>query len=104
MVCGPALAAAGLGLGAFALVAHPAIAASPLWSHFVLRIITFLVFVVFVVWPVLSAGVDEHSELSRFATFPIRPVEFDIPQQATAGGNLKLSWTQTPGRGSSGRG
>lgn len=36
--------------------------------------------------------------------FPIRPVEFDIPQAATASGSLKLSWTQTPGRGSAGRG
>ncbi|MBI5544642.1 MAG: hypothetical protein HY901_12185 [Deltaproteobacteria bacterium] len=64
-----------LGLGAYALMAHPAVAASARWSRFLLRFIAFLVSVVFVVWPVLSAGVDEHSELSRFVTFPIRPIE-----------------------------
>ncbi len=35
---------------------------------------------------------------------PIEPVEFAIPKDATADGNLTLTWTQTPGRGSSGRG
>jgi len=32
------------------------------------------------------------------------PVEFDIPQQATAGGTLTLEWTRTPGLGGNGRG
>lgn len=68
----------GLGLGSYAVLSHPAIAASPRWSSFVLRLICFLVSTVFVVWPVLSAGVDEHSELSRFATFPIRPIELFV--------------------------
>jgi len=35
---------------------------------------------------------------------PIRPVEFDVPRAATAGGQLTLSWTQEPGRGGNGRG
>ncbi len=35
---------------------------------------------------------------------PIAPIEFDIPKEATKDGNLTLAWTQTPGRGSSGRG
>jgi hypothetical protein len=35
---------------------------------------------------------------------PIAPLEFDIPKEATVDGNLTLEWTQTPGRGSSGRG
>ena len=35
---------------------------------------------------------------------PIRPVEFDIPKSATAGGKLKLSWSAEPGRGGNGRG
>ncbi|HEY3452475.1 MAG TPA: hypothetical protein VGK67_39390 [Myxococcales bacterium] len=75
--------AAALGFGTYAIQAHPAIAASPLWSRFVLRLVTFLVFIVFVVWPVLSAGVDEHSELSRFATFPIRPIELFVASSAS---------------------
>jgi hypothetical protein len=32
------------------------------------------------------------------------PVEFDIPQQATAGGALTLEWTRTSGLGGNGRG
>jgi len=32
------------------------------------------------------------------------PVEFDIPQQATASGSLTLEWTRTPGLGGNGRG
>jgi hypothetical protein len=35
---------------------------------------------------------------------PIAPLEFDIPKDATKDGKLTLTWTQTPGRGSSGRG
>lgn len=35
---------------------------------------------------------------------PIAPVEFDVPQEATADGALTLTWYQTPGRGSAGRG
>jgi hypothetical protein len=33
----------------------------------------------------------------------LRPVEFDIPQEATRGGTLRLSWQQEPGRGGNGR-
>lgn len=36
--------------------------------------------------------------------YPIRPVEFDIPREATSGGRLELAWTQEPGRGGNGRG
>ena len=35
---------------------------------------------------------------------PIRPLEFDIPKAATAGGALALSWYAEPGRGGNGRG
>jgi hypothetical protein len=33
-----------------------------------------------------------------------RPMEFDIPREATADGELTLSWTQAPGSRGSGRG
>lgn len=69
---------AALGIGAYLMLAHPAVAASPRWSRFLLRLLVFFVSIVFVVWPVLAAGVDEHSELSRFATFPIRPIELFV--------------------------
>ncbi len=35
---------------------------------------------------------------------PVRPVEFDIPAEATRDGHLALAWTQEPGRGGGGRG
>ena len=35
---------------------------------------------------------------------PIRPVEFDVPPDATRAGSLTLAWTQNPGRGGNGRG
>lgn len=40
----------------------------------------------------------------RKKEFPPRPLEFDIPRAATAGGNLSLKWYGTPGQGSNGRG
>jgi len=33
-----------------------------------------------------------------------RPLEFDIPREATAGGELRLTWTKTPGLAGAGRG
>ncbi len=36
--------------------------------------------------------------------FQGKPQEFDIPKQATAGGELTLSWTREPGGGGNGRG
>ena len=35
---------------------------------------------------------------------PYRPVEFDIPAEATRGGVLNLEWTREPGQGGNGRG
>jgi len=35
---------------------------------------------------------------------PVQPVEFDIPQQATATGELRLSWYREPSLGGNGRG
>lgn len=72
------------GFGAYSLMSHPAVAASPRWSSFLLRMIFFLVSTVFVVWPILSAGVDEHSELSRFAVFPIRPRRLFVASSVSA--------------------
>lgn len=40
----------------------------------------------------------------RKKEFPPRPVEFDIPREATAGGSLSLKWYGTPGLGGNGRG
>ncbi len=35
---------------------------------------------------------------------PVKPVEFDVPQAATANGELNLTWEIEPGRGGNGRG
>lgn len=35
---------------------------------------------------------------------PVKPVEFDVPQTATASGELNLTWNIEPGRGGNGRG
>ena len=35
---------------------------------------------------------------------PVKPVEFDIPKEATAKGDLTLTWNQEAGRGGGGRG
>ena len=77
-------ATSALGYGVHALLAHPVIAASIRWSTFLLRLVTFLTSAVFVIWPILSAGVDEHSELSRFATFPIKPFRLFVASSLAA--------------------
>jgi ABC-2 type transport system permease protein len=41
------------------------------WPDFILRLLSFVTTAVWVTWPVLSAGVDDHSELSRYAAYPI---------------------------------
>jgi hypothetical protein len=35
---------------------------------------------------------------------PIQPLEFDLPTEATANGELTLTWTREPGLGGNGRG
>lgn len=55
----------------FGLMQVPAVAESELWPDFIVRLLSFVTTCVWVTWPVLSAGVDDHSELSRYAAFPI---------------------------------
>jgi hypothetical protein len=45
-------------------------------------------------------------EIHPFLERPSRqkPLEFDIPRQATAGGELSLTWTRDQGLGGNGRG
>ncbi len=42
-----------------------------LWPDFILRLLSFVTSCVWLTWPLLSAGVDDHSELSRYAAYPI---------------------------------
>jgi hypothetical protein len=46
--------------------------------------------------------VEIHPLLAR--PVPFRPLEFDIPPEATAGGTLDLKWYREPGLGDAGRG
>jgi len=57
----------------YAVMHHPVIAASETWPRFVLNLLGFVTSATWAIWPLLSAGVDDHSELSRYAAFPISP-------------------------------
>lgn len=48
------------------------------WPDFIVRLLSFVTTAVWVTWPVLSAGVDDHSELSRYATYPISSVRLMV--------------------------
>jgi hypothetical protein len=52
----------------------------------------------------LAAGdnIEIHPYMEK--PVPFRPIEFDIPQRATASGELLLTWTVEPGQGGNGRG
>lgn len=61
------------GLFFFALMRLKPVVESDVWPYFILNLLCFVTFSVWVTWPLLSAGVDDHSELSRYAAFPISP-------------------------------
>lgn len=63
--------AVALALTFYRLMLTPAVAESVLWQSFIVRLLSFVTTAVWATWPVLSAGVDDHSELSRYAAFPI---------------------------------
>ena len=63
--------ALGLAASGYALMHHPVVRESDVWTAFVVRLLLFVTSATWVAWPVLSAGVDDHSELSRYAAFPI---------------------------------
>jgi hypothetical protein len=49
-----------------------------------------------------GGGVEVHPFIGK--PYPIQPVEFPIPPQATAKGELDLAWYREPGQGGNGRG
>ncbi|MBN1207584.1 MAG: hypothetical protein JXB05_22135, partial [Myxococcaceae bacterium] len=61
------------GLAFFGLMRLPPVAQSNVWPYFILNLLCFVTAAVWVTWPLMSAGVDDHSELSRYAPFPISP-------------------------------
>ncbi len=60
-----------LGTAAYLLMVHPAVSGDTIVSRFFLGLICFVAALVWCAWPILSAGVDDHSELSRYVAFPI---------------------------------
>lgn len=60
-----------LGTIFYSLMQHPVISRSSSWQHFILNLLCFVTTAVWATWPVMSAGVDDHSEVSRYAAFPI---------------------------------
>ena len=65
------LPAVGMGVFFHGLMLYPPIAESSVWPLFILNLLCFVTAAVTSTWPLLSAGVDDHSELSRYAAFPI---------------------------------
>ncbi|RMG13016.1 MAG: hypothetical protein D6729_15795 [Deltaproteobacteria bacterium] len=68
-----ALPALPLAAGGYALLTWSPIARSHLWPRLFYDLLAFVTFCVWVAWPVMSARVDDHSELRRFLAFPITP-------------------------------
>jgi ABC-2 type transport system permease protein len=60
-----------LGSAFYALMSHPVIAQSDAWPEFIVNLLCFVTTAVWAIWPVMSAGVDDHSEISRYSAFPI---------------------------------
>jgi hypothetical protein len=51
---------------------------------------------------VAGGGLEIHPLMAKPA--PVKPIEFDIPRQATEKGVLDLSWFRESGLGGNGRG
>lgn len=73
-----------LGLLFYALMRAPAVAHAAPWPDFILRLLCFVTSAVWVTWPVLSAGVDDHSELSRYVAFPIGDLRLLVASMAAS--------------------
>jgi ABC-2 type transport system permease protein len=74
----------GVALGVYRLFRHPAVLGTPLLEVFLFQLLGFLVAVMWIMWPIVTAGVDDSSELSRFATMPIRPVRLFLASSLAA--------------------
>ncbi len=51
---------------------------------------------------VANGAIEIHPFIAK--PVPYRPIEFDIPREATRSGVLNLAWTREPGQGGNGRG
>jgi ABC-2 type transport system permease protein len=81
---GLAASGGGVSIGVYKLFAHPAVAGAPLLELFLFQLLGFLVAVMWIMWPIVTAGVDDSAELSRFATMPVQPVRLFVASSLAA--------------------
>ncbi|MBS2026857.1 MAG: hypothetical protein JST54_03045 [Deltaproteobacteria bacterium] len=74
----------GVALGVYRVFRHPAVAHAPMLELFLFQLLGFLVAVMWIMWPIVTAGVDDSAELSRFTTMPIRPVRLFLASSLAA--------------------
>jgi ABC-2 type transport system permease protein len=60
--------------GSVRMFDYPTIAQSVTWTAFLINLLCFVTFFIWCAWPLLSAGVDDHSEVSRYRAFPVTPL------------------------------
>lgn len=77
----PALPLAAAGWG---VMTWGPVASSPLWSRLAFDLLAFVTACVWVAWPILSAGVDDHSELRRYAVWPVTPARLLVASTAAS--------------------
>lgn len=61
------------------------VASSPIWRSLFFDLLAFVITCVWIAWPILSAGVDDESELVRYRHLPITPARLLI---ASTGASL----------------
>ena len=74
----------GVAVGVYRVFRHPAISHAPMLELFLFQLLGFLVAVMWIMWPIVTAGVDDSAELSRFTTMPIRPVRLFLASSLAA--------------------
>lgn len=68
----------------WALLTWEPVLASRLWTRFFFDLLAFVSTTVWICWPVMAADVDDHAEVSRFATLPITPLRLLVASTAAA--------------------
>jgi len=74
----------GIAVGVYHVFRNPGVTHSPMLEMFLFQMLGFLVAVMWIMWPVVTAGIDDSAELSRFTTMPIRPVRLFLASSLAA--------------------
>ena len=70
--------------GGWLLMTWPAVARSLLFTRLLYDLMAFVVGCVFLAWPILSAGVDDHSEVARYVLWPVTPLRLLVASTAAS--------------------